>query len=327
MKALVYHGPRDLRVEDRPIPEPGPGEVLLKVLACGICGTDLRIHGGGHSAYPDGTVRVPGHEIAGEIAATGDGVELEPGARMFLAPNLEIGAFGITRDGGMAQYVAAPAGNLLALPADADPAAMSVIEPLACVVRGQRATRTGEGDVALIFGAGPIGLLHALVARSLGAAQVIVSEPSADRRARVLEFDPAITVVDPQAQDLRDVVGARGADVIITAAPVPAVQTQAVELAAQGGRINFFGGLAKDRSVVALDTNLIHYRELLVTGTTANDLSDCRRAVALVAEGRIDPGPFVSERFGLEQADAAFAAAAGGSALKVVFEPFQEQPC
>jgi 2-desacetyl-2-hydroxyethyl bacteriochlorophyllide A dehydrogenase len=346
MRALVYED--RLAVTDVARPEPAAGEVIGRVLACGICGTDLRIAKGGHRAYPQGTRRVPGHELVIEISDLGAGVDsgLAEGDRVFVAPNLGCGhcpacragrlnlcrnaeAFGITFDGGFAEYVRVPAaavaqGNLLPVPAGADPAALSVVEPLACVLRGQRAVAVGAGDRVLVCGAGPIGLLHVLLARAAGAETVLVSEPHEVRRAEAVEFGAAVGI-DPTTEDLRERVLAetdgRGADVVITAVPVPAVQEQALGLAAVGGRINFFGGLPRDASVIRIDSNDVHYRELQITGTTANDTADCRAALELATSGRIDLSRLVTARFSLDQSDDAFAAAAGGRELKVVIQP------
>ncbi|HEU4656905.1 MAG TPA: alcohol dehydrogenase catalytic domain-containing protein [Capillimicrobium sp.] len=348
MRALVYHGPGRLELEDRPDPQPGAGEVVARVLAAGICGTDLRIAKGAHRAYADGAQRIPGHEIAAEVVAVGTGAagELAEGDRVFVAPNLSCGhcracvaghrnlcenfeAFGITFDGAFAEYLRIPAdavaqGNVLPVPAGADAAAVSAVEPLACVLRGQRAVGLREGDAVLVCGAGPIGLLHAVLARATGASTVLVSEPSPVRREEAAELAGAVGI-DPTAEDLRERVleetGGRGADVVITAVPVRAVQEQALDAAAIGGRINFFGGLPKDASRIEIDSNDVHYRELTITGTTANDTDDCRQALALATSGRVDLQRLVTARFPLDRADEAFAAAAGGSELKVVIEP------
>jgi len=342
MEALVYHGAGDLRVEERRTPRAGPGEVLVRVRACGICGTDLRIAAGSHRAYPDGTVRVPGHEIAGEVAAVGDGVDLEEGTPVFVAPNVGCGqcrqcrqgrvnlcatptALGITLDGGFSTHVLVPAagveqGNVMPLERPLDPAAVSVVEPLACVLRGQAPCDIQPEDVVLIIGAGPIGLLHMLAAKVRGPAAIVVSEPSPARREQAAAWG-ADRTVDPGSEDLAEALGPDGADVVIVAAPVGPAQAQALALAAGGGRINFFGGLPKDRSEVALDTNLIHYKELLVTGTTANTKEDCRAALDLVVGGAVDVGRLVTARLELADADAAFEAARSGEALKVVIEP------
>jgi len=333
-------------VEERETPESGAGEALVRVLAAGICGTDLRIAKGAHRAYANADGRIPGHEIAAEVVAVDDAEGVAVGDRVFVAPNLGCGtcaacragrvnlceraeAFGITFDGAFAEYMRVPAaavrqGNVMAVPAGADPSVVSLVEPLACVLRGQRAVRLAEGDTVLICGAGPIGLLHALLARATGAARILVSEPHALRRAEAERAASAVGI-DPTVEDLRTrVLGetdGRGADIVITAVPVPAVQASALELAAVGGRINLFGGLPRDASRITIDSNLIHYREMLVTGTTANDTADCRQALELVLDGRLDLGHVVTARFPLQRAEEAFAAAAGGAELKVVIEP------
>jgi L-iditol 2-dehydrogenase len=339
VRALVYRGPDDLRVEDRPVPDPGRGEALLRVRACGICGTDLRIASGGHRAYPEGTVRVPGHEIAGTLAAVGDGVDLAEGATAFVAPNVGCGrcppcragrinlcstprALGITDDGGLAEFVLLDAqfvaqGNVLVVEDDADMAALALVEPLACALRGTTACRIGDGDVVVIFGAGPVGLMHLQLARLRNPARVIVSEPSRARRAEAERFGADLAVAP---DDLADAVE-EGADVLITAAPAPTAQQQALELAAPGGRVNFFGGLPRDSSRVELDTNLIHYRELVVTGTTANTTDDCRAALELLLSRAVDTASLIGGRHPLGEAAAAFDAARSGELMKVVVEP------
>jgi L-iditol 2-dehydrogenase len=346
MKALVYHGPDDLRLEDRPEPEPGPGEAVLRVGACGICGTDLRIASGSHRAYPPGTVRVPGHEIAGSIVAAGDGADVPVGEPAFVAPNVGCvqcpqcragrvnlcespQAVGITIDGAMAEYVLLPAslisqGNVLGAPHGLDSAAVAMVEPLACVLRGSHAVAIGVGDLVLINGAGPIGLLHLKVAKLRSPSAVIVSEPSAERREQARSWG-ADHVIDPITEDLpafiANISGGRGADAIVVAAPSSLAQEQSLDLAAPGGRINFFGGLPSGRSHITIDSNPIHYKELIVTGTTANSTADCREALDIVASGAIDTLPLVSDRFPLEAGRDAFMAATSGKSLKVVLEP------
>ena len=347
MNALVYYGPGDLRLEERPPLKPGPHEAVLRVRACGICGTDLRILSGAHRAYPEGTVRVPGHEMAGVIVARGQQVDMPEGTAAFVAPNIGCGvcapcraghanlcrqpqALGITRDGAFAEEVLLPAqllaqGNVLPVPEPFDAGAVALVEPLACVLRGARACAIAAGDLVLIIGAGPIGLLHLRVARLRAARAIIVSAHGAERRARALAWG-ADHVIDPVAEPLEDVIAGlssgQGADVIIVAAPDPRAQAQAVGLAAARGRINFFAGLPKDRSHITIDANAIHYKELVVTGATANTTEDCREALALVTSGQIDTAGLISARFVLGESSAAFAAVRSGEALKVVLEPW-----
>ncbi|MCC6605695.1 MAG: alcohol dehydrogenase catalytic domain-containing protein [Anaerolineae bacterium] len=347
MLAAVYHGPEDIRVETVPRPEIGPDEVLIKVLNANICGTDLRIYKGGHRHYPPGAVRIPGHEVVGEIAEMGDQVVgYAVGQRVFVAPNMGYGrnratisgnnnmdpdfqAIGINLDGAFAEYMRVPAlaiqqGNLMPIQDGVDPAVAALIEPLACVLRGQNAINVHDGDVVVVMGAGPIGILHLKLARLRGALRVIVSEPSADRRQQALALG-ADCVVDPIHDDLRAVVlaesGGRGADVIIVAAPSKAAQQSAIDIAAIGGRINFFGGLAKHDPFIQLDANVVHYRELVITGTTACSTYDCLRAADIVNSGRLDLAPLITSRFPLREAVAAFAAAADGANLRVSLEP------
>jgi L-iditol 2-dehydrogenase len=344
MKALVYRGPGELRIEERSEPEPGPGEAVLRMAACGICGTDLRIAAGKHRAYPDGTVRVPGHEIAGTVAAVGTGVDVPVGATAFVAPNVGCGrcpacrrgrvnlcrtpqALGISRDGGFADYLLlgediVAQGNVLVVDGGIDVAALALVEPLACALRGSKACAIQEGDLVVIVGAGPVGLMHLQLARLRRPSAVIVSEPSPSRRYQARRFG-ADAAVEPDAlaAAVEGHSDGGGADVIITAAPAAAAQQQAIELAAPAARVNFFGGLPRDRSRVELDTNLIHYGELVVTGTTANTTEDCREALELVVSGQVDTAALVGRRVPLEAGSEAFEAAGSGELLKVVIEP------
>ncbi len=283
---------------------------------------------------------------------------------MFVAPNYGCGhcaacrrgqvnmcdqprGIGITEDGGFADYLLLPKdlvdqGNLLAFGAGAelhvgagaeldvgavaelDVGAVALAEPLACALRGSRACRIGDGDVVLVYGAGPVGLFHLALARLAGAAAVVVCEPNAERRPRALAWG-AVSAHDADPEELRAALrraGApQGADAVIVAAPVPAAQAQALELAGPWGRVNFFAGLARGHSRVELDTNLVHYKELVVTGTTASTNEECRAALELIVGGRVDAGSLVEARFDLASAPAAFELAASGRAMKVLVAP------
>jgi L-iditol 2-dehydrogenase len=348
MKVLAYRGPGSLVVEDRPQPHPGPGEALLKVDACSICGTDVRIANGSHRAYADAAGRVPGHEVVGTVVELGDGARAHEGERVFVAPNYGCGhcaacqrgqvnmceqprGIGITEDGGFAEYLLVhkdlvDQGNLLGFGADEglDVGAVALAEPLACALRGSRACRIGEGDVVLVYGAGPVGLFHLALARLAGAGAVVVCEPNAERRQRALAWGAA-SAHDAGLEELRAALrraGApKGADAVIVAAPVPAAQAEALELAGPWGRVNFFAGLARGHSRVELDTNLVHYKELVITGTTASTNEECRAALDLIVQGRVDAGSLVEARFDLASAPAAFKLAASGQAMKVLVAP------
>lgn len=347
MLAAVYHGPNDLRIEEVPVPEIGPGELLIKVLSASICGTDIRIIHGNHRMYSSGTVRIPGHEVVGNIDKVGEGLaSFIVGERVFIAPNMGCGhceqcvsgnnnlcsnydALGVTMDGGFAEYMRVPAnsiqqGNVIKIGDSVDSAVAALMEPFACVLRGQNALHIKPGEVVLIIGAGPIGVMHTKLAKLRGAGRVIVSEPMADRAAQVKRMG-ADRVVNPIEEDLKAVIAeeskGRGADVIIVAAPVHAAQESALQLAAIGGRINLFGGLPKDRPNINFDSNLVHYKELIVTGTTACSTNDCWQAAQIANSGQVDLTDLVSQRFPLKDAVAAFAAAEDRKSLKIVLEP------
>jgi L-iditol 2-dehydrogenase len=203
-------------------------------------------------------------------------------------------------------------GNVMPVGEEVGPAVAALIEPFACVLRGQNAVGIQPGEVVLIMGAGPIGVMHTKLARLRGAGQVVVSEPSPERLAQVARMG-ADRVVNPAQEDLAAVVaeetGGQGADVVIVAAPAAAAQESALQLAGIGGRINLFGALPKDRPTIQFDSNVVHYKELRVTATTACSTSDCWQAAEIVNSGRIDLGDLVSQRFPLSETAAAFAAA------------------
>jgi L-iditol 2-dehydrogenase len=198
------------------------------------------------------------------------------------------------------------------------------MEPLAAVLRGVNAIELGEGDTVVVCGAGPIGLLAVILARQLGAGRIIVSQTSAARRALAVEFG-ADVAIDPRADDLvtrvRQETDGVGADCVIVATPAPVVYGQAVQMAAIGGRVNYFAGLPSGRGEVTIDANLVHYRELRVTGSTANTTEDCIDALAILAREPDVYSRLVTSRFPLADGVEAFAASADGSELKVVVEP------
>ena len=246
--------------------------------------------------------------------------------KIILCANYE--ALGITLDGAFAEFLRIPApfveqGNLMPFPDALDGAAVALAEPFACVLRGQRALNVGGGDVVLILGAGPIGAMHALAAKAAGAERILVSDLMPARLTMAARMG-ADRVVNVREVSLADVVAAetegRGADVVVVAAGVREAMESAPQLAAINGRINFFAGLGAGDTVVRLDSNLIHYRELIVTGTSACSTDDCRRSLELISSGKVDLGPLISARLGLDRIKEAFDLARGGNALKVVLQ-------
>jgi len=347
MLAAVYHGPHDIRLEEVPVPQPGPGEAVMRVRAASVCATDLRIFNHGHFKISENAVRILGHEVAGEIVAVGEQITyLPPGTRVAVAPNVGCGvcwecvqgnnnlcpdydAFGITLDGGFAEYMlitalAVQQGNVVQIPDSLSFEEAALNEPLSCCYNAQQACRLAPGETTVIVGAGPMGLMNLLLARYSGAGQVIVSEVQEARARQAAEFG-ADLVVDPGKQDLREAVlkatGDRGADVVVVAVGSATLQEQAVELAARRGRVNFFAGLAAGRDRACVSSNWIHYGQVTVTGTTGSNYLQYRQTLQMLASGRLSLQPLVTARRPLQEMEAALADAASGEHLKVVLIP------
>ncbi|MFC6016590.1 zinc-dependent dehydrogenase [Plantactinospora solaniradicis] len=346
MKAVRFHAPGDVRIEDVPEPTPGPGDVKIRVRNCSTCGTDVKISKfGHHHIHPP---RVMGHEIAGEVVETGAEVTgWTPGdrvqviaaipcgkcaecrrGRMTVCPNQE--SMGYHYEGGFAQYLVVPAkvlavDGLNRIPEGVGFAEASVAEPLACVLNGQELARVGPGDDVVVVGSGPIGCLHVRLARARGAARVFLVELNRarlDLAAGLVNPDAAIcgAEVDPVDEILKLTDG-RGADVIITAAASGAAQEQALQMAARQGRISFFGGLPKDNPIISVDSNLVHYRELTIVGANGSSPAHNAEALRLIATGSVPVSDLITHRLPLDQAIDAFGVVARGEAIKVTIEP------
>ena len=346
MKALVVSAPKVYQVEKVPKPACPLDGVLLRVLACGLCGSDLRTLSTGHR-----NVKLPwtiGHEIAGLVVETGSGYQgaWRRGDRLAVAPMVYCGVcdfciegrhelcdhareIGQHWPGGFAEYLALPGealrtGTVVPIPDGLDPVHAAVSEPVSSCLNAQEKGQVGLGDTVVIIGSGPIGCIHVALARARGATRVMVADVFADRLKLCEPFGPDDTIhageVDLVEEVLR-LTNGKGADVVITANPVPDTQVQALEMARKGGRILLFGGLPHDRSRPGLDTNLIHYRGLQVIGTTTFAPRHHRQAVSMMASGRLDGNRLVTDVLPLTSFQAGVEKAISGKALKVVFIP------
>ena len=347
MLTAVYHDVGDIRVEDVPQPTVGDEDALLRVRAASICGTDVRIYSSGHFKIPPRTSRILGHEFSGEVVKVGSMVKsLTTGMRVAIAPNIGCGvceqciqgrshlcptydAFGITLDGAFSEYMLIPRvaieqGNVVQVPEGVSFEEAALSEPFSCCYNGSRACRIEPGDSVLIVGAGPIGIMHLFLASLSGASKVIISEMIEERLAGAAEFG-ADLVVNPAKEDLAAVIeeatSGRGVDVIIVAAPSPAAQEQALDLAAHQGRINFFGGLPQGRESIEFNSNRVHYKQLVVTGSTGSSNYQYRKSMEIIASGRVDLLPLISARFPLSEVVEAFDLAASKKAMKVLITP------
>ncbi|MBA2692944.1 MAG: alcohol dehydrogenase catalytic domain-containing protein [Rubrobacter sp.] len=345
MLAAVFRGPGELDVTEVPTPEAGPGEILVKVGANTVCGTDVRILRGEKTR---GIARdfILGHEFAGHVAEVGRGVEgYEVGSPVVMAPamaclrchyckrgmenvcvNKKI--VGNVVDGGLAEYMRVPAeavaaGNLFVARKDMPPEHLALAEPLACCVNGLGNYRVELDDTVLILGAGPIGLFHLQLALLSGAGKVIVSNPSEDRREFATELG-AHVVVDPTTEDLAEAVAEHtdgiGADVAVICIGIPGLVNDAMLMVRKGGRVNVFAGLAgAGRSEV--EANLIHYNEIVVTGASDSKRENYDTALRLIESGRVAVERMVTHRFPLSEAVEAIEKSASGEGIKVAVMP------
>lgn len=343
MKAAYYYEPGVIKVEEVDVPRIDDSEMLLRVRANSICGTDLRISKHGHFKIPGGQRRVLGHEIAGEIVEVGKLIEgFKVGMRVTATPNIGCGlcefcrdgynnmcpnyeALGISLDGGFEEYMRVPhiaikGGNIFPIPDQVSYEEAALTEPMSCCYNALRSVNTTPADVVLIIGAGPIGALHTILNRIAGAKKIMAADIRQDRLEKIKDFG-ADVIINTSVTNLKDAVMAetngRGADVIITAVSVADVQAQAIELLATHGRVNFFAGLGKG-ALVPIDTNRVHYRGLKLVGTTGSTNSDYARCLQLVAEGRANLQRLVTQTFSLDEINRAFEYAAAGEGLKAV---------
>ena len=330
MKAAKLFGPNDIRVVDCDIPGFGDDEILLKTKAAAICGTDLRMIGNGYKGVDKEHPLTLGHEIAGIIEQVGKNVKgYAKGMKIALAPNIGCGicdwctsgdthlcpdytAFGINMDGGFAEYVRIPRnaiiqGNLMILDDSMSMDAAALIEPASCVLNGQQRTNIRLNDKVLIIGAGPIGIMHGLLARTFGAAKVYIRDLSVQRMKQSVELIPgacAIEEDDVEAAAKR-LTGGRGFDVTITACPSSSAQVEALKVTGMNGRILYFGGLPAGKDEVTLATNYIHYKQLSIHGSTRGNVSQYRAIAKMNQAGTLDLSKLISRRYTIgEFADA-----------------------
>ncbi len=345
MKAAVLHKPNEMRVEETEVPSINPDEMLVKVKACAICGTDIRIYHGTKTRgihYPS----VIGHEISGVVEACGDRVQgFNEGDRVSICPVIPCGvcyacqrgmdniclnrtAIGYEYDGGFQEYVRIPAvaiqqGNIFKAPPGLSFEVLAIIEPLACCYNGNRRSQIKPGDTVVIMGAGPIGLMHLQLARQAGATKIIISEPSGERRALAGEMG-ADMCVNPQEGDLTEAVlketQGLGADVTVLAIGVPALINEAFEMTRKQGSVNLFAGYA-GKGDATIEANLVHYNELNVTGTASAARWHFHEAMKLVSSGRIDLEKLITHRLPLEEIHKALETVLEGKGMKVVVIP------
>jgi L-iditol 2-dehydrogenase len=325
-----------------PVPETGEGEILLRVKAAAVCGTDLRMLQNGAAGVDENHPLTLCHEFAGVIEKKGPLVkDYEAGQRVSVAPNIGCGtcdrcvsgnshhcrkltAIGVHMDGGFAEFVRVPEnavrlGNVTPIPEHVSFEAAAANEAFACVYNAFERYRVYPGDTVVVIGAGAIGIMHAKLAFMAGAAKVIVSDLSQARLEECQRAEPRIIAEkdDLLARVMEETAG-EGANAVITACSAAAAQRASFALAALDGRVNFFGGLPKGRENVELDTNIIHYKQLSITGTTRSTHRHYRETLRFIGQGLVDIDPLITHKFELKDIQTAFDNAANAVGLKQV---------
>jgi L-iditol 2-dehydrogenase len=320
MKAAVYYGAGDIRVEERPEPTPAADNLILEVSCCAICGTDLKLATVGNPrCHPP---RIIGHELVGRVVHVGrevSGFALDD--RVTLATTLACGAcpycaLGLGNlcpdskpisydfDGAFARYLAVPplalaGGNAIHVPASVPDEAAALSEPLSCVINAQELAGVKADDRVLILGGGPLGALNAEVAKALGASEVLIVQRS-EPRLLLLRRLQRVTVIDGGREDVLAAVRARtgglGADVVIVCAPARDAQEEALRYARKGGAISLFASMPKGAADITLDSRAVHYGELRVVGASDSRPEHVVTAVRLLAEGKIEVDPVITHR-------------------------------
>ena len=346
MLAAVYEEPGRVDVRQVPDPECPRDGLVLRVHASTICGTDMRViqHGQADVRAP----RVLGHEIVGRVAevgpdlpdyAVGDAIAIRPSVpchrcwacvrgRHNLCAH-RVFRFGYTLDGGFAEYVPVPraaiaGGSVMRLPGVERLAGLSNYEPLACCLNGQQMASVGLGDTVLILGAGPIGCMHATLARHLGAASVILADVQPRRVEMARRFQPDV-LIDSSTEDLAARLAGLGdgfgPSVVIVAVGSRAAQEQAIDLAGRGGRVVFFAGLPQSQPTIALNANKLHYKQLSVYGMSGSSFPQQDLAMSLLTSGAIDAQSFVTHTLPIERFGEGLDVIRSGEALKVAIAP------
>lgn len=344
MRAVVYHGQMDVRAEDIPYPECGEGEFLVKVDGCAVCGSDMK-------AYKFGNPRMQppitmGHEFAGTIVESRSDADYGLGDLVVMATSVACGECGYCQrgwrnlcanvrpmgfgyNGGMAEYVVIPqsaidGGHVIKVPTSIDPLHASLAEPVSCAVNACENANVKSGDSLLVMGAGPMGILNALVAREFGVSKIIMSEINPARLAQCISFG-FDRLINPDEDDIETVIknetAGMGVDVVIVAAPAAFPQQQALSLVRKRGYVCLFASLPAGNSELTIDSRIIHYNEIRLVGTSDSTPEHVQRAVDIIDSDSFPADRVVTHTMPLTEFERAIELMTSGEALRVVLIP------
>ncbi|MDY6863860.1 MAG: alcohol dehydrogenase catalytic domain-containing protein, partial [Thermodesulfobacteriota bacterium] len=321
MKATLLKAPGQLKIEEVPVPSCPACGILVKVKACAICTSDMKMAESGHPAviYPC----IPGHEISGVVAESKI-KDLKEGDRIQVAPGLKcgkclackkgadnkckhVGIFGFNYNGGFAEFLSVPlkgslCGSVNIIPEKVTFEEASLTEPLACCINAQELSRVNSGDTVLILGAGPMGCLNAMLAKIKGAQKVFLAD-TVERRRKLAERTEADWLIDPGQKNVYDLVmqetSGWGIDVVILASSEAGPAEDIIRLLAPRGRICLFSGLVSGKDRTSFDLNLIHYTEASLIGAYGNTAVQNAEAIRLISNRKIDVKWLITKRISL----------------------------
>ena len=344
MKAAVFVGPEKILIENIDKPECDNGSIIVRVEACGICGSDIRnFHRGLRYGIKN---QVMGHEISGIVEELGNAVNcFKTGDRVAIASDIGCGKcyyclsghinlcvnhrmVGSHIPGGFAEYIKITpellrSGMMHKIPEGMTFEEATLAEPLSAVINVQKESHIGLGDTVLIFGDGPIGCMHLEIARAGGADRIIMV--GLNKLSLAAVFNPEYLLdagkIDPVKKTL-EITGGIGADVAICANPVAQTQEQAIESVRKKGRVIFFGGLPEKNPFSVINSNLIHYNEISVVGSFSSPSHTKKLALEAIKKKKISPEKYINKIVNLDSIVEGFEAAEKGSALKVIVKPW-----
>lgn len=343
MKAAVYQGIEKIEIKDVPDPVCPEDGLVMRVEACGLCGSEVRTFYHGTAYHKPG--RILGHEVAGVVEQVGPKVtRYKIGDRLACGPATPCGECYYCQRGmqnlcdnryphpfplGFAQRMMVPAeaiqrGSVTLIPGGLSFVAATLGEPLSSVTKAHMMVNTSLGDTVAVIGAGPVGCMHVEMARLRGAGKIIQSEmiPARIESAKRFGADVLInaSVDDPVERIMAETDG-QGADIVICAAPSTQAAGEATKLARKGGKIVWFAGLPSSDPMIKVDGNLVHYRDLIIYGTIGFTPRHFRMALELVASGRIDSEKYISGTLPLDKVVEGMKAIKAGGVVKLVILP------
>ncbi|MFB0546370.1 MAG: alcohol dehydrogenase catalytic domain-containing protein [Anaerolineae bacterium] len=345
MKAAAFEGIERMVVREVEDPRLEPGGMIVKIEACAICGSDLKTLQQGNPRFEP--PQIIGHELVGTIVEIGQGVEgFAVGERVTMATSISCGRchfchrglgnicpnmVRISADfpGAFAEFMHIPPlavqrGNVLKVPDSLSNEAGTIAEPLSCVINSQQIAGVGLGDTVVVIGAGPMGILQAETAKANGATRVIITQRSLPRLEMAKGFD-VDAVIDAANEDVvarvLELTGGLGADVIMVAAPSKEAQEQALEMVKKNGVVNLFASLPKDDPYITLNSRLIHYGQVAVTGASDSAPQHVELALKMLAAEEIDTERLITHRVPLEDILDGFRAMKEKTSLKTLVYP------